>query len=71
MNEQRSEKYTKGKFTYLPLSIAENNSLCDGKRVVQITQCVKFPFLTLNSNKELLDTFKCQFITVTFRQKVK
>jgi hypothetical protein len=44
--------------SYLSLSIAENNSLGDGQRIIKITQRIKLPFLFLNSNEELFDTLK-------------
>jgi hypothetical protein len=47
---------------YLPLRVAENDSLGDGQGVVEITQGVKLPLFSLHSNEELLDSFQCQFI---------
>jgi hypothetical protein len=49
--------------SYLPLRVAENDSLGDGQCVIEITQGVKLPLFSFDSNKELLDTFQCQFIT--------
>ena len=49
--------------SYLPLGVAEDDSLRDGEGVVQVTQCVKLPFLLLYSHKELLDSLQCQLIT--------
>lgn len=50
--------------TYLPLGIAENDRLCDCERVVEIAQRVKFPVFALHSDKELLDAFQRQLITL-------
>ena len=47
----------------LALSVAEDDSLRDGQRIVQIAQCVKFPFFTFNGNEKLFDAFQSQFIT--------
>ena len=44
-----------GSGTHLPLGVAEDNSLCEGERVVQVTQCGKLPLLLLHRHKELLD----------------
>ena len=49
--------------THLSSCVAENDSLCDGKRIIQVTQSVKLPFLLLHSNKELLDSFQSQLVT--------
>ena len=46
------------------LGRTENDGLSDGKGIVEIAKCVEFPFFTFNSNKELFDTFQCQFITL-------
>ena len=46
------------------LGRTENDGLGDGKGIVEIAKCVEFPFFTFNSNKELFDTFQCQFITL-------
>jgi len=63
----------------LSASVAEDDGLGDGQRVVQITpdvsarqgavwdrdsQSVVLPILLLNGNKELLDTLKSQLITL-------
>ena len=42
---------------YLAFSIAEDDSLRDRQRIVEITECVKLPFLSLYRYKELLDAF--------------
>lgn len=39
----------------LSLGVAKDDSLCDGECVVQVTQCVKLPLLSLHCHKELLD----------------
>ena len=53
---------------HLSPCVAENDSLCDGQRVVQVTQSVKLPLLLLHSNKELLDSLQSQLITKGKRQ---
>lgn len=50
-------------YFYLALGIAKYHCLCDGQSVIQVTQCVKFPFFSFHSNKELLNALQCQFIT--------
>lgn len=47
----------------LPLGVAEDHSLCDGERVVQITQGVKLPLLPLHGHEELLYSLQGQLIT--------
>ncbi len=47
----------------LPLGVAEDDGLCDGQGVVQITQSVKLPFFSLHSHEKLLDPFQSQLIT--------
>ncbi len=47
----------------LPLGVAEDDGLCDGQSVVQITQSVKLPLLSLHSHEELLYTLQSQLIT--------
>jgi len=49
--------------THLTLCVAENNGLCDGQRVIEVTECVKFPLLALDSDEELLDSFQRQLVT--------
>lgn len=49
--------------THLPLGVAEDDSLGDGQRVVEVTQSVKLPFLSFHRHEELLDAFQSQFIT--------
>ena len=36
-----------GEPLHLPTRVTEDNSLCDGECLVQITQCVQFPLLTV------------------------
>jgi len=50
-------------YTYLSLGVAEDDRLRDGQRVVEVTQRVKLPLLTLDGDKELLQPFQCQLIT--------
>lgn len=54
---------------YLPLGVAEDDGLCDGQSVVQITQSVKLPLLSLHSHEELLYTLQSQLITGGDRQR--
>jgi len=46
----------------LTASVAIDDGLGDGERLVEIAKGVKLPFLTLNSDVELLDTLKGQLI---------
>ena len=46
------------------LGRTENDGLGDGQGIVEIAKCVELPFFTFNSDKELFDTFQCQFITL-------
>lgn len=48
----------------LSLGVAEDDSLSNGERVVQITQGVEFPIFFLDGDEELLDSFKGKFITL-------
>ena len=50
--------------TNLALGVTEDNSLCDGQRIVEIAKSIKLPLLLLNGNEELLDTLKGKFITL-------
>ena len=43
---------------HLSLGIAEDDSLCDGQGVVQITEGVKLPLLLLYCHKKLLDALQ-------------
>ncbi len=43
---------------HLSLCIAEDDCLCDGQGVVQVTQGVKLPLLLLDCHKELLDALQ-------------
>ena len=52
------------RFTDLPLGVAEDDSLSDGEGVIEVTQGVKLPLLSLHGHKELLDALQCQLITV-------
>ena len=42
----------------LPLCVAKNDSLGNCQGIIQIAQCVKFPFLPLNGNEKLFDTYE-------------
>ena len=48
---------------HLSLRVAEDDRLCDGQSVVEVTERVKLPLLLLYGNKELLDALKGQLIT--------
>jgi hypothetical protein len=47
---------------HLPASVAEDDGLCDGDRLVEIAQSVQLPFLLFDRDVELLDTFQGQFV---------
>ena len=49
---------------YLSPCVAEDDGLGDRESVVQITECVELPILFLNGDKELLDAFQRQLITL-------
>ena len=49
--------------TNLPLGVAEDDSLCDGEGVVEVTERVKLPLLLLHCHEELLDALQSQLIT--------
>ena len=55
--------------TDLPLGVAEDDGLCDGERVVEVTQRVKLPLLALDRHEELLDALQRQLITATTRRR--
>mmetsp|Transcript_6413 Transcript_6413/g.11690 ORF Transcript_6413/g.11690 Transcript_6413/m.11690 type:complete len:215 (+) Transcript_6413:269-913(+) len=44
-------------------SVTENDCLRNGERIVQVTQCIKFPFFLFNINVKLLNSLQCQFIS--------
>lgn len=48
---------------HLSSCIAEDDSLSDGKRVIQIAEGVEFPILLLHGHEELLDAFQRQLVT--------
>lgn len=48
----------------LPPRVAEDDGLGDGNGLIQIAQRVELPFLLLNGDVELLDTFKRQLIAL-------
>jgi len=49
---------------YLSSGVAENDGLSDGDGLVQVGESVELPFLLLNGDVELLDTFKSQLVTL-------
>lgn len=51
------------RWTYLPLGVAEDDGLGDGQGVVEVTEGVELPLLSLHSNEELLDALQSQLIT--------
>lgn len=53
-----------GKPVNLSFRRAEDDSLGNGERVVEVAKCVKLPFLSLDGDEKLLDTFERQFITL-------
>lgn len=46
----------------LPPGVAEDDSLGDGDGLVEIAKGIELPLLLLDSNVELLDTFKGQLV---------
>ena len=42
-------------YKYLPASIAENDGLSDGERVVEIAKGVKLPVFLFDGDEELFD----------------
>jgi hypothetical protein len=60
----RKKKRRREEGRHLAFGVAKNNGLRNREGVVQIAQSVEFPFLLLDSNEELLDTFQRQFITL-------
>ena len=46
----------------LPASVAEYYGLCDGDRFVEIAESIQLPFLLLDCDVELFDTFQGQLI---------
>lgn len=46
------------------LGIAVDNSLSDFNIIVQFDKCIKFPFFTVQSNIELLDTIESEIIVL-------
>lgn len=51
-----------GKPVNLSSGVTEDNGLGDGDGLVEIRESIEFPLLLLNSNVELLDSFKGQLI---------
>lgn len=48
----------------LSARVAENDGLCDGEGVVEIAECVEFPFFFFDGDEILLEAFECKFITL-------
>ena len=46
--------------TNLSLRVAEDNSLCNCKCIIKITQSIKFPLFSFNCDKKLLDALSSQ-----------
>jgi len=44
------------------LGIAVDNTLSDFNIIVQFDKCIEFPFFSVQSNVELLDTIECQIV---------
>ena len=61
--EMRRKEKQINTFPHLAFGVAENDSLSNGECVVQVTEGVKLPLLSLHRHKELLDAFQCQLIT--------
>jgi hypothetical protein len=59
--EGRDGKVFAGEFlgepVYFATGVAKDYGLGDGDCVVQVAQCIEFPFFLFNSNGELLDTY--------------
>ena len=53
----------------LATRVAKDNRLGDCERVVEIAESVEFPLFSFNGNKELLDAFQGQLITVQIERK--
>lgn len=49
---------------HLSSGVAEDDGLSDGEGIVQVAEGIKFPFFFLDCDKELLDAFERQFITL-------
>ena len=48
----------------LATCVAEDDSLCDGKGIVEIAKCIELPLLLLNGNEILLQAFERQLVTL-------
>lgn len=53
-----------GKPVDLPARVAEDDGLRDGKGVVQVAEGIELPVLFLDSDKELLNAFEGQLVTL-------
>mmetsp|Transcript_71310 Transcript_71310/g.200990 ORF Transcript_71310/g.200990 Transcript_71310/m.200990 type:complete len:205 (+) Transcript_71310:1189-1803(+) len=49
---------------HLLLGVAEDDGLCDGEGIIQITESIKLPLLTLDSDEELFNTLESKLITL-------
>jgi len=47
-----------------PAGVAEDDGLGDRDGFIKIRECIEFPFLLLDGNVELLDTFEGKLITL-------
>ncbi len=45
------------------LLVAEDDSLCDGERIVEVAQSLKFVIILLDCNKELLDAIESNLVS--------
>lgn len=50
--------------SHLAPGVGEDDRLCDGQSLIQVTQSVQLPVLLLHIDIELLDTLKGQLITL-------
>jgi len=50
--------------THLASRITEDDGLCYGKSVIKVAERVELPVFLFDSDKELLDAFKRQFVTL-------
>lgn len=46
------------------LGVTEYDSLCDSQAIIKIAEGIKLPFFFVDSDKELLDAFKSEFISL-------
>lgn len=55
--------WEKKRESHFSACVAENHCLSDSEGIVQVTQGVEFPIFLFNSDEELFDAFKGQFVT--------